>query len=483
MRPLVSGVRRAVTVAAVVALVAGCAGQAGSGAAHRARGARRGAAHGTPGRAARRSAGVRSAAVRRSAAQAPARFADVALAIPSGNAGGGLTAGLHVRLPRGWRAEVWARVPGARLEAWTPQGDLLVSQPSTGEVMELVPRRDRSASPAQHVLVSGLSTPQGLAFAKLDGHEVLYVAEDDAIDQFAWNDGRVGAQRVIVSGLPDTAPAGSDNHMLKNVVVGPGGRLYVDIGSGSNASPPTQTDPPRAAVVSYSADGTGMQVVATGVRNGDGLSFAPDGTLWTAVNERDQISYPFHHAYRGVSDAYGQVIPAYVDNHPPDEVARLTPGRNLGWPYCDPDPDVSPGATGTSLRYAELPFTDDQQTNPGGTMLDCAKLTPLDRGLPAHSAPLGFHFLEGTDLPARWTQGAILAVHGSWDREPPRAPAVLWLPWNGKTETLGAPITLVGGFQDADGTRWGRPADAVAGPDGAVYVSDDQAGAIYRIVP
>jgi glucose/arabinose dehydrogenase len=466
VRSLASGVGRVVTTAAVVALVAGCATQAGSGAVQQAGSTGRAATHGTN---------------RRRAAAVP--FANVALTIPSGNAGDGLTAGLRIRMPRGWRVEVWARVPGARLEAWTPQGDLLVSQPASDQVMELVPGRNGSAPPAQHVLLSSVYVPQGLAFAQLDGNEVLYLAETDAIDRYAWNDGQVGARRVIVKGLPYTAPGGSDNHMLKNVVVGPGGRIYVDIGSASNASPPSRTDPPRAAVVSYTASGTGMRVLATGVRNGDGLSFAPDGTLWTAVNERDQISYPFHHAYGGVSDAYGQAIQAYVNNHPPDELARLTPGRNLGWPYCDPDPDVSPGATETSLRYADLPFTNDQQTNPGGKQLDCAKLTPLNRGLPAHSAPLGFHFLEGTDLPARWTQGAILAVHGSWDRQPPRAPAVLWLPWNATTKTLGTPITLLGGFQNPNGTRWGRPVDAVVGPDGALYVSDDQAGAIYRIVP
>ena len=68
-------------------------------------------------------------------------------------------------------------------------------------------------------------------------------------------------------------------------------------------------------------------------------------------------------------------------------------------------------------------------------------------------------------------------------REPPRAPAVLWLPWNAKSRTLGAAITLVGGFQESNGSRWGRPVDALAGPDGALYVSDDQAGAIYRLVP
>lgn len=387
-------------------------------------------------------------------------------------------------VPTGWHAELWAKVLDARLEVWTPAGALLVSEPNNGQIVELKPRRGHLAEqPLESALVSGLLQPQGMAFDRIDGHEVLYVAEEDKIDRYAWLGDRVGTRRVIVANLPDTAPAGSDNHTLKEVVVGPNHRIYVDIGSGSNAGPVQVTQPPRASVISYTPSGTDMRVIATGVRNGDGLSFAPDGSLWSAVNERDQISYPFHRSYGGHARAYGQVIQAYINDHPPDEVARLTPGRNLGWPYCDPDPDADPGVGGTKLRYLNLPFIDDQQTNPNGSTLNCGKLPHLQVGLPAHSAPLGFHFLEGSRLPAPWPNGAVVAVHGSWDREPPRAPAVLWLPWDSRTHTLGQAITLIGGFQEPNGSRRGRPADAVPGPDGALYVSDDFAGAIYRIVP
>ena len=128
-------------------------------------------------------------------------------------------------------------------------------------------------------------------------------------------------------------------------------------------------------------------------------------------------------------------------------------------------------------------FTPDVQTNAGARRLNCAKLTPVERGLPAHSAPLGMSFLNGSKLPARWAEGAVVAGHGSWDRQPPRPPVVYWMPWNAKTRTLGRAIALVSGFQDADGERWGRLADAVAGPDGSLYVADDQSGAVYRITP
>jgi glucose/arabinose dehydrogenase len=404
-------------------------------------------------------------------------FARVALRVPAANRAFG--AGHTLRLPRGWRAEVWALVPSARLETWTPGGDLLVSQPSGGSITELLPRARRSQPPLGRTLVSGLTNPQGMAFDKFRGHEVLYVAESDELDRYVWTHGGVGARTVVIGNLP-----GDGAHGMKNVVVGVHHTVYVDIGSATNASPPTPTSGfPRASVLAYNPTTRRVSVFATGIRNGDGLSIAPDGTLWTAVNERDDIAYPFRRAYGSTATAYGQVITAYVDNHPADEVARLTAGRNVGWPFCDPDPDVKPGRAGTAEDYGNMRLDADVQTNSGERQLNCRKLPRIDRGLPAHSAPLGFHFLKGSSLPAPWNAGAVVAVHGSWDRQPPRAPAVLWLPWENGSHTLGTAITLVGGFQAPNGSRWGRTVDAVPGPDGALYVSDDQAGAIYRIVP
>ena len=120
------------------------------------------------------------------------------------------------------------------------------------------------------------------------------------------------------------------------------------------------------------------------------------------------------------------------------------------------------------------------QTNAGGSELDCAALPPVEQTLGAHSAPLGLSFSDGV-LPEPFTRGALLAVHGSWNRTPPRAPEVSFFFW--RNGTLGPQQTLVGGFQDEDGTRWGRPVAAVVGPDGAVYITDDYAGAVYRLAP
>lgn len=398
----------------------------------------------------------------------PARTTEVTLAsVPLRGTGHTL------RLPRGWHAEVWAHVGDARLEAWTPNHTLLVSSPGDGTVTELTPKAGRpAAAPSTRTVVSGLTNPQGLAFDHLHGHEYLYVAASNALVRYDWTGaGTATAPRTLVSGLPDTERAGDDVHRLKNVVVGPDHTVYVDIGSSANASLPApvpQGTLPRAAVIAFHPDGTLKRVWATGVRNGDGLAIAPDATLWTAVNERDQIAYP------GPGSRHGQIITAYVNEHPPDELARLTAGRNLGWPYCDPEPDPGNG---------DMSFTPDVQTNPGGSRLKCGRLTPIERGLPAHSAPIGLSFLTGSSLPRRWAHGAVVAGHGSWDRHPPRPPVVYWMPWNARSKSLGRAVTLVSGLQDARGARWGRLADAVAGPDGSLYVTDDQSGAVYRITP
>jgi glucose/arabinose dehydrogenase len=451
--------RPVLLAAAAVAVVASCSG--------------------SPGReqgAAATSAGPLAASA---TGKAPAAQSTTTLAVPAGEGGGALSTRHVLKVPAGWTARVWARVPDARMEAWTPEGDLLVSEPGDGRIVELRP--DAAGTATVTTLLSRLTYPQGMAFARLDGQWVLYVAESDQIDRYPWGSrGIRGARTVIAKRLPDLDPGGDDVHRSKDVTVAANGTVYFNVGSSSNANPDDRTmSPQRAVIMAVHPNGTGLRVVERGVRNGEGLAVAPDGLVWTAVNERDNIPYPSHGPYGTYRDAFGHVIPAYVDNHPPDEVAPVTAGRDLGWPDCDPDQDDSKPAG----SLANVPLVPNSVTNPNGTELDCKALAPVEVGLPAHSAPLGITFLEGSKIPAPWSGGAAVAVHGSWDRQPPRAPAVLWLAWNAAKDTLTPAITLVSGFENANGSYWGRPVDAVPGPDGALYVSDDSAGAIYRFVP
>ena len=420
------------------------------------------------------------AAAARSAGQVTAlTLTPVRLVVPAGEGGAPFTTPRKLRVPPGWSAKVWARVPDARMEAWTPEGDLLVSEPDLGIVTELVP--DAHGTAKLRTVLTGLREPQGLAFARVSGHWVLYVAESNRIDRYRWGaKGIDGARAVIVGGLPDLHPAGDDVHRVKDLVVTRRGIIYFNVGSSSNANPNDLTmSPPRAVIISVKPNGKDRHVVERGVRNGEGLALAPNGEVWTAVNNRDNIPYPFHRAYGGFADAFGHVIQAYVNNHPPDEVVPVGDRRNLGWPYCDPDQDENrPHGS-----LASIPLVANALTNRGSVKMHCAKLQPINVGLAAHSAPLGMSFLEGTTISPPWSGGAVVAVHGSWNRNPPRSPAVLWMAWNKARHMLEPAVTLITGFQLPDGSRWGRPADAVAGPDGALYVSDDTAGAIYRLMP
>lgn len=388
--------------------------------------------------------------------ESDARLTPVTVQVPAGLAQEPFDEPRQATVPAGWTLSVWARVPKARLAVWAPDGALLVSLPDSGQVIKLEPG---AGTPRLSTLIGGLDQPHGMAFAG----NTLYIAESDQIDTYDYANGAAVDRRTIAAGLPDARSPelrGAYSHALKSVAVGPDGAVYFSIGSTGNiTADDREATPPRAAIMRIPPGGGPAQPFATGVRNGTGLAIAPDGSVWTAVNNRDNVADP----------RTGRADSAYVGEHPPESVARLTPGRELGWPYCNPDGGP-----------ADLPLIRDVQTNADGSKLDCASLPPVEQSLGSHGAPLGMSFTAGS-LPAPYSSGALIGVHGSWNREPPRAPEVAFFAW--QNGDLGNQQTLVGGFQAADGSRWGRPVGAVAGPDGAVYITDDYAGAVYRLVP
>ena len=417
------------------------------------------------------------------AAPASSPLSTVALTVPAGLGASPLDEPRTVQAPTGWTVSVFARTDGARLLAWAPDGRLLVSRPKAGEVDVVTPPASGAGAPTTTTLLSGLNQPHGLAFH--DGR--LYVAQSDRVDTYAYADGRATSPQVVVDGLPDAKSPdlrGAYAHALKSVAVGADGAAYVSVGSTGNISAEDRdADPQRAVILRVPPGGGQAEVFARGVRNGTGLAIAPDGAVWTAVNNRDNVEYPYDRDFDGNgSNDQGQVLPAYVGDHPLEPLAKLTQGRDLGWPYCNPDPDVDPGVQGSALDYSDRPYVRDVQTNEDGSELDCSTLPPVEQGMGAHSAPLGLSFTtSASGLPAPYGVGALVGIHGSWNRTPPRAPEVAFFPY--ADGGLGDQQTLLTGFQSADGERWGRPVSAVQGPDGAVYVSDDAAGAVYRMQP
>ncbi|MDN5916430.1 MAG: gluconolaconase [Pseudonocardia sp.] len=412
-------------------------------------------------------------------AAAAAGLVPTTLNVPAGMDSSPLDSPRQALVPEGWTMSVFARVPEARLAVWTPDRQLLVSVPEQGRIDRLTP--DGLGGSTTSPLLEGLNQPHGMAFAG----STLYVAESNQVNAYDYAGGQVTNRRVVAADLPDSKSAdlkGAYAHALKSVAVGPDGAVYVSVGSTGNISEEDLTaNPPRASILRIPPGGGAPAPFATGVRNGTGLAVAPDGAVWTAVNGRDNVPYPYDKPYGDASgSSYGQVIKQYVTEHPGEALAKLTPGRNLGWPYCNPDGDVDPGVPGTAQTTSDVPFVRDVQNNPDGSKLDCDALPRVEQTFGAHSAPLGLSFVDG-GLPAPYARGALAGVHGSWNASPPRAPEVSFFPY--ENGALGAQQTLVGGFQAPDGSRWGRPVAAVAGPDGAVYVTDDDAGAVYRVAP
>lgn len=385
----------------------------------------------------------------------------------------------YLNLPPNFSVSVLARVPGARFMAVAPNNDILVSVPGAGKIVLVRPQA--SGTPLVSNFATGLRNPHDIVFHAMGGTTYVYVAESNQINRFVYNVGDTSARdrEIVVANLPDSSSAelgGFYGHQLKNIALDPNHKLYVSIASATNASPSdTTSNPVRSAVYQYNADGSGGRIFARGLRNAEGLALVP-GTndLWVTVNNRDNIAYPFHKDFDGDgSDDYGKVMPAYVDNHPPDEFTRVTDGANYGWPFANPDPDGG---------VDNMPFNFDAENNAGGSLFPLESFTRISKGLPAHSAPLGLSFLQSSSFAPAYRNGAVIALHGSWNRSRKAGYKVIFFPWSGTPGESGDQLDLVTGWLDpAAQYVWGRPVDAVPDNEGGLLISDDHAGAIYRL--
>ena len=337
-----------------------------------------------------------------------------------------------LKAPPGFRVEAYTtEVPLARFMAMTPAGDLIVSRTRADEVA--IVERDRNGdgkADAVRVLLPALSRPHGLALH--DGY--LYVGESTAIGRVKFDaaSGTLGGPyEHILTGLTDDG-----HHFSKSIGFGPDGLLYVSQGSSCNVC--LEKDPRRATMMRMHADGTGTEVFATGLRNSVGFDWAPwDGALYATENSRDLLG----------------------DDFPPDELNRIEQGHFYGWPYVNGfgvlDPDVG---AGHAAKVAET--------------------TLPAHGFRPHNAPLGLAFLRSTKLPPGYERTAIVALHGSWNRSTLDGYKVVALRWQ-EDGSIAEGDFLTGFLTDSK--LIGRPAGVLEGPDGAIYVSDDYAGVVYRV--
>lgn len=405
----------------------------------------------------------------------------VRVGVPSSMATSPFNTERFLNVPANFAVSVYARVGGARFMAIAPNGDLLVSHPGSGSV-KIVRPSTNGGDPTVSNFVTGLRNPHDIVFHSIADKTYVYIAESHQINRYLYTFGATtpGTRQIVVANLPDNSTPelqGSYGHQLKNIALDSNHKLYVSIASTCNVcQSDTVSDPVRAAMYQYNHDGTGRRLFARGLRNAEGLAFIPDtNILWVVVNNRDQIPYPFQNDFNGDgSNDYGKIMSGYVDNHPVEEFTRVRDGGNYGWPFCNPNQDTASGLN-------DMPFDLDYDMNRYGE-INCGAMDRISKGIQAHSAPLGFSFLQNTNFPIEYRNGAAIAYHGSWNRTQRTGYKVAYFPWNSQTQTPGDQIDLVTGWVNSDGQNvWGRPVDAIVDHAGSLLISDDQAGTIYKL--
>ncbi len=336
-----------------------------------------------------------------------------------------------IELPPGFKIEFFSKsVPGARSMTRGDQGTIFVGTRSKNKVYALQDLDGDMVAEKVTVVTDKLATPNGVAFR--DGS--LYVAQVNRIVRFDEIEQRISnpPEPVVVN---DSYPTDT-HHGWKYISFGPDGYLYVPVGAPCNIC--KESNPRYASITRMKPDGSGVEIYAHGVRNSVGFDWHPETKeLWFTDNGRDWL---------------GDDIPPCELNHAPKA------GMNFGFPYCH----------GKDIKDPEF-----------GSERSCSEFTPPAQELGPHVAPLGMRFYTGKMFPKDYAGQIFIAEHGSWNR----------------TERIGYRVMLVRlqdskavsyevfarGWLDEDGNIRGRPVDILQLPDGSLLVSDDYAGAVYRI--
>ena len=336
-----------------------------------------------------------------------------------------------ITLQPGFAIDTYATgVDNARSMALSPSGTLFVGTRTAGNVYAIVDRNGDQKADKVFTLASGLHMPNGVAFK--DG--ALYVAEVNRVVRYDDIESHLDNPPKPIA-LNDTFPT-DDHHGWKFIRFGPDGMLYVPVGAPCNVCE-RKDNPKYASIMRMEPDGTGLEPFATGVRNSVGFDWNPDtNELWFTDNGRDLLG----------------------DDVPADELNRApSPGLNFGFPYCHAGAVLDP-EFGRGHRCDE--FTAPAQT------------------LGPHVAAIGMRFYTGQMFPAEYRKQIFIAEHGSWNRTVPLGYRVMLVRLDGNHVVKYEPFAE-GWLQGK--TAWGRPADVLVMPDGALLVSDDEADVIYRI--
>lgn len=336
-----------------------------------------------------------------------------------------------IKLPKGFKIAVFAKVNNARSLALGTKGTVFVSNRSGKKVYALVDADKDGKAEKQYVLADGLEMPNGVAFK--DG--ALYIAEVSHI----WRldnieDHLADPQKPVL--VYDKLPKDT-HHGWKYIAFGPDGKLYIPIGAPCNICDKSTIDKRYASICRMNADGSGFEIFANGVRNTVGFAWHPQTKdLWFTDNGRDLMG----------------------DNVPNDEL-NLAPKANMhfGFPYIHADNILDPEF---------------------GKGKDPKNYVPPAQKLDPHVAALGMKFYTGNMFPSAYKNQILIAEHGSWNRSNPIGYRVMLVKLNGNKALSYTPFAS-GWLKD--GKAWGRPVDILQLQDGSILISDDFANVVYRI--
>lgn len=340
-----------------------------------------------------------------------------------------------IKMAPGFSIAVYAEVENARSMALSPSGTVYVGNRNEDKVYAIKDTNGDNVADKKWVLASGLNMPNGVAFKDGD----LYIAEVSKISKIKGVESKLdnpGKPEVVFDKYPTET-----HHGWKYIAFGPDGKLYVPVGAPCNIC--EKSEPVYASITRINADGTGMEVFVSGVRNTVGFTWHPQTkNLFFTDNGRDMLG----------------------DDIPPCEINMASAkGQHFGYPYCH----------GGTIKDPEF-----------GDKRPCSDFVKPVQALGAHVAPLGIKFYTGSMFPSSYKNQLIFAEHGSWNRSKESGKsghrlAMVKLDASGKATAYEDFAT--GWLDKATQKVWGRPVDVLVLPDGSMLVSDDQAGVIYRI--
>ncbi|RUZ70830.1 sorbosone dehydrogenase family protein [Mesorhizobium sp. M7A.F.Ca.US.006.01.1.1] len=371
-----------------------------------------------------------------------------------------MPADAKLQLPPGFSAELVASgIDNPRVVRIAPNGDLFVADSKANQV-RIYRLAEGRAKPAQDRIFAGnLNRPYGIAFYPPGADpQWVYVANSDSIVRFAYRNGDLkaaGDPETIVGNIP------ANHHWTRDIAFSPDGKtLYLSVGSGSNVAEDMGREPKggldawaksqplgaawgpedgRADVLAFDPDGKNGRIFATGLRNCSGMTVQPaTGALWCVVNERDALG----------------------DDVPPEYATAVKEGAFYGWPWY-------------YIGDNEDPRHKDERPDLAG------KTTVPDVLMQAHSAPLNIAFYEGKSFPAEYKGDAFVALHGSWNRGNRTGYKVVRLLFKDGKPT-GEYEDFITGFV-SNGEVWGRPVGVAVTMDGALIVTEDGNGTIWRV--